>query len=166
LKSELPLAAATGRTSDEEKDRYFAQDVSEGVGIGGGGLRRGGVRVGRFCKAGEMLNLGVIAAGGQGKTNWTAMLKHGKVRIAAMCDTDANMLTDAKVWCQENNFPTSFNTYADYRKMLESEKTAGRGGGVDARPHARAGGDSGHEAGLPRVCREAAGAHDLGGSLF
>ena len=95
----------------------------KGSALAAGAFAAGGCASGRFCKAGEMLNLGVIAAGGQGKTNWTAMLKHGKVRIAAMCDTDANMLTDAKVWCQENNFPTSFNTYADYRKMLESEKT-------------------------------------------
>jgi predicted dehydrogenase len=75
-----------------------------------------------FRRAPEQVSLGVIAAGGQGKTNWTAMLQHGGARIQAMCDVDATMLDAAKAWCLESGFPADFNVYADYRKMLEREK--------------------------------------------
>ncbi len=109
--------------------------------VGKGCSRRGFIR-GAACAAGalaaggctsvrralgvgrtsETVALGVIAAGGQGKTNWTAMLQHGGARIQAMCDVDATALDAAKAWCQENKYPTDFRTYADYRQMLEAEK--------------------------------------------
>ena len=79
-------------------------------------------KVARFRKPGEMLRLGVIGAGGQGVTNWTQMLECGNVRVVAMCDTDATMLENAKGWYREKGLKADFNTYADYRKLLESER--------------------------------------------
>lgn len=76
----------------------------------------------RLRRPGEVLNLGVIGVGGQGRTNWTAMLECGGTRIAAMCDVDANALADAGKWYAEKGRTADFATYADYRKMLETEK--------------------------------------------
>ena len=76
----------------------------------------------RFRKSGETLNIGVIGAGGQGRTNWQAMVACSGTRVAAMCDVDANALAEAKGWYAEKGLRADFATYADYRKMLETEK--------------------------------------------
>ncbi len=105
---------------------YPRRSFLKGAALSAGAAAAGGCASVRkalsFRRSPEVVNLGVIAAGGQGKTDWTAMLQHGHARIAAMCDVDATMLDAAKAWCLENKFPTDFNTYADYRKMLETEK--------------------------------------------
>ena len=77
----------------------------------------------RFRKRGEMLNLAVIGAGGQGLRDWSEMVDCGNVRVAAMCDVDSTMLDTAKKWHLEKGLKADFNTYADYRKMLEAEKS-------------------------------------------
>jgi len=79
-------------------------------------------RAARFRKSGETLNIGVIGAGGQGRTNWQAMVACSGTRIAAMCDVDANALAEAKGWYAEKGLRADFATYADYRKMLETER--------------------------------------------
>lgn len=76
----------------------------------------------RFRKPGELLNLGVIGAGGQGFHDWTSIMGCGGVRVAAFCDVDSTFLDNAKKWYLEKSLRTDFNTYADYRKMLETEK--------------------------------------------
>jgi len=81
------------------------------------------MRVSRFRKPGEMLKLGVIGAGGQGVRDWSEMVDCGNVKVVAMCDTDSTMLDNAKKWHIEKGLAADFNTYADYRKMLESEKS-------------------------------------------
>jgi len=75
-----------------------------------------------FRKPGEMLKLGVIGAGGQGVTDWSQMVDCGNVRVVAMCDTDAAMLDNAKKWHLDKGLKADFATYADYRKMLETER--------------------------------------------
>ena len=86
--------------------------------MGGCASARG---VGRFRKPGDLLRLGVVAAGGKGFSDWTAMVACGNVHVAAMCDVDSGMLDNAKKWYQEKGLKADFNTYADYRKMLEKE---------------------------------------------
>ena len=81
------------------------------------------MRVSRFRKPGEMLKLGVIGAGGQDVRDWSEMVDCGNVKVVAMCDTDSTMLDNAKKWHIEKGLTADFNTYADYRKMLESEKS-------------------------------------------
>lgn len=76
----------------------------------------------RFRKTGELLRLGVIGAGGQGVRDWSEMVDCGNVRVAAMCDVDSTMLDAAKKLHVEKGLKADFNTYADYRKMLEAEK--------------------------------------------
>lgn len=78
--------------------------------------------VARFRKAGEKLNIGVIGAGGRGMGNWPTMVDCGGVRIAAMCDVDSTFLGEAKKWHTDKGLSADFTTYADYRKMLETEK--------------------------------------------
>jgi len=77
---------------------------------------------GRFRKPGDLLNIGVIGVGGQGRTNWSAMLECGNTRVAAMCDVDAEAIDGARGWYQEKGMRADFAVYADYRKMLEAEK--------------------------------------------
>jgi len=97
-----------------------------GAVIAGGAAALGGCSsmraTGRLRKSGEMLRLGVIGAGGQGVANWSQMLACGNVRVVAMCDTDATMLENAKGWYREKGLKADFNTYADYRKLLENER--------------------------------------------
>jgi hypothetical protein len=76
----------------------------------------------RFRKPGGLLNLGVIGAGGQGVRDWSEMVDCGNVRVAAMSDVDSTMLDNAKKWHLEKGLKADFSTYADYRKMLETEK--------------------------------------------
>jgi hypothetical protein len=76
----------------------------------------------RFRKPGDELRLGVIGAGGQGVTDWTQMVACGNVRVVAMCDTDSSMLDNAKKWHLDKGLKADFATYADYRKLLETEK--------------------------------------------
>ena len=52
----------------------------------------------RFRKPGELLNLGVVGTGGQGRHDWTSLVNCGGVRIAALSDVDATFLDDAKKW--------------------------------------------------------------------
>ncbi|MDD4017220.1 MAG: Gfo/Idh/MocA family oxidoreductase [Kiritimatiellae bacterium] len=72
--------------------------------------------------AGETVRLGVIGAGGRGMGNWPAMVNCGGVRITAMCDVDTTFLDAAKKWYADKGLKADFTTYADYRKMLETEK--------------------------------------------
>ncbi|OGV67701.1 MAG: hypothetical protein A2283_15675 [Lentisphaerae bacterium RIFOXYA12_FULL_48_11] len=76
----------------------------------------------KFCKPGEMLKLGVVGAGGQGVRDWSEMVECGNVRVVAMSDVDSTMLDGAKKWFVDKGMKADFNTYADYRKMLEAEK--------------------------------------------
>ena len=76
----------------------------------------------RFRKSGEKLNIGVIGVGGRGMGNWPTMVDCGGVRIAAMCDVDSTFLDEAKKWHTDKGLKADFATYADYRKMLETEK--------------------------------------------
>ena len=71
---------------------------------------------------GETVRLGVIGVGGRGMGNWPAMVDCGGVRIAAMCDVDSTFLDAAKKWYADKGLKADFTTYADYRKMLETEK--------------------------------------------
>ena len=75
-----------------------------------------------FRKPSEMLRLGVVGAGGQGVRDWSEMLACGNVHIVAMSDVDSNMFTNAKKFYSDKGLKADFNTYADYRKMLETEK--------------------------------------------
>jgi predicted dehydrogenase len=79
-------------------------------------------RAARFRKPGELLKLGVIGTGGQGVTNWSQMVECGNVKVVAMCDTDATTFDAARKWYAEKGLAADFKTYADYRKLLESEK--------------------------------------------
>ena len=75
-----------------------------------------------FRKPGERLQLGVIGTGGQGVTDWSQMVECGNVDVVAMCDVDAGMFDVASKWYAEKGRAAAFRTYADYRKMLETEK--------------------------------------------
>jgi len=77
----------------------------------------------RFRKPGELLRLGVIGAGGQGLRDWSEMVDCGNVRVVAMCDVDATMFDGARKWYGEKGLRADFNTYSDYRKMLETERS-------------------------------------------
>jgi hypothetical protein len=70
-----------------------------------------------------MLNIGVIGVGGRGVHDWSEMLKCDNVRIAAMCDVDSTTLDNAKKQYSDNERKADFNSYSDYRKMLEKEKS-------------------------------------------
>ncbi len=77
----------------------------------------------RFRKPGEMLRLGVVGAGGQGIRDWSEMVDCGNVKVMAMSDIDSTALNNAKKWHLDKGMKADFNTYSDYRQMLEMEKT-------------------------------------------
>jgi len=83
---------------------------------------KGCVSAPSFRKPGERLQLGVVGAGGQGGHDWRALASCGNVDVVALCDVDANVFDDAGKWFAEKGLTPSYRTYADYRKMLETEK--------------------------------------------
>ena len=105
---------------------FSRRDFLQGTAMAAGAVTLNGCTSMRpaatFRKPGEMLNLGVIGAGGQGLRDWSEMVDCGNVRVAAMCDVDSTMLDHARKWHLEKGLKADFTTYADYRKMLESEK--------------------------------------------
>src|SRR5436190_15819384 len=68
----------------------------------------------RRVSANEKLNIGVVGAGGKGRTDTACCSGEN---IVALCDVDSNALDEA-----HGKHPNA-NTYKDFRKMLEKEKT-------------------------------------------
>jgi predicted dehydrogenase len=74
----------------------------------------------RAAEAAPKLNLGMIGVGGQGLSRLKEALRCG-ANIVALCDVDQKMIEDARqATAATLGRP---NTYVDFRKMLESEKS-------------------------------------------
>lgn len=69
-----------------------------------------------FTPPSEMLNLGVIGAGGQGGGDLREMFDSGLVNVAALCDVDLDRAKDAAKKHDKAKL------YRDYRKLIEGEK--------------------------------------------
>jgi hypothetical protein len=79
-----------------------------------------GPRLLRAAEAAPKLNIGMIGLGGQGLSRLKEALRCG-ANIAALCDVDEKMMEDArKAAAATLGRP---NTYVDFRKMFESEKS-------------------------------------------
>ncbi|MGD0411667.1 MAG: Gfo/Idh/MocA family oxidoreductase [Verrucomicrobiota bacterium] len=74
----------------------------------------------RAAEAASKLNIAMIGVGGQGLSRLKEALRCG-ANIVALCDVDEKMMEDArKATAAALGRP---NTYVDFRKMLESEKS-------------------------------------------
>jgi predicted dehydrogenase len=65
----------------------------------------------------ELVRVGCIAVGNQGKSNMNAIIKN----VVAVCDTDSKNLAGAKEIVEKKVPGRTCATYGDYRKMLESK---------------------------------------------
>ncbi|HXR07024.1 MAG TPA: Gfo/Idh/MocA family oxidoreductase, partial [Candidatus Acidoferrum sp.] len=74
----------------------------------------------RLLSANDKLNLAMIGVGGQGLSRLKEALQNG-ANIVALCDVDEKMIAAARqATAATLGHP---NTYVDFRKMLEAEKS-------------------------------------------
>jgi len=78
--------------------------------------------IARFRKPNEKLNIGVIAVGGKGWSNWEPMFGMGE-NIVALCDVDRTSVDRALKHMEGKGASTKdVKCYSDYRKMLDECK--------------------------------------------
>ncbi|WP_129714922.1 Gfo/Idh/MocA family protein [Pedobacter sp. SYP-B3415] len=77
---------------------------------------------GRILGANERINIGVIGLKGMGWSDLQAALKVPGVRLAALCDSDKNVLDERLSQLKTMNIDqSSVKAYADYRALLDNK---------------------------------------------
>src|SRR5512138_2002784 len=67
--------------------------------------------------------MGLIGCGSQGNSDMRDFFRlKDQVKFVALCDVDANRLTNTKATVDKNNKNSDCRTYGDFREFLEKEK--------------------------------------------
>ena len=81
-----------------------------------------------WCGRGDKVRLAVVGVMGKGYTDWTYLLKTGRVQIVAFCDADYGMRQKAQLKLASDGIDFDLYEvpfYTDYRKLLDNCGTLG-----------------------------------------